>query len=76
MSEFSFQTVPSLTFGERLLMHSRPWPPASAPAAMPRPRRAGAGLVDPVVAALETRADQAVYDGTEADPPGQSSRRR
>ena len=73
MSEFSFQTVPSLTFGE---------PAADALASMVAgvgarrlmlvtdPGVRGAGLVDPVVAALETSGlTVAVYDDIEADPP-------
>ena len=73
MSEFSFQTVPSLTFGE---------PAADALASMVAgvgarrlmlvtdPGVRGAGLVDPVVAALESSGlTVAVYDDVEADPP-------
>lgn len=73
MSEFSFQTVPSLTFGE---------PAADALASMVAgvgarrlmlvtdPGVRGAGLVDPVVASLETNGlTVAVYDDIEADPP-------
>ena len=73
MSDFSFQTVPSLSFGE---------PAADALASMVAgvgarrlmlvtdPGVRGAGLVDPVVAALETSGlTVAVYDDIEADPP-------
>ncbi|MEC8037133.1 MAG: iron-containing alcohol dehydrogenase [Pseudomonadota bacterium] len=73
MSAFSFQTVPSLKFGE---------PAAEALAPMVASFGArrlmlvtdtgvrGAGLVDPVVAALESSGlTVAVYDDVEADPP-------
>ena len=73
MSEFSFQTVPSLRFGE---------PAADALAPMVAsfgarrlmlvtdPGVQGAGLVEPVVSALEASGlTVAVYDDVAADPP-------
>ena len=73
MSEFSFQTVPSLKFGE---------PAADALAPMVAsfgarrlmlvtdPGVQGAGLVEPVVSALEASGlTVAVYDDVAADPP-------
>jgi len=73
MSEFSFQTVPSLKFGE---------PAADALAPMVAsfgarrlmlvtdPGVRGARLVEPVVSALEASGlTVAVYDDVEADPP-------